>query len=79
MTGPYGIDPEDPCADILLALHRERYGTTRELDRERFSPVIGRRPAPTVPPISDETAALHRAELAAALDGDDDEMRGHVV
>ena len=75
MSAPYGIDPTDPCADILLALHRERYGTTRELDRERFSPVAERRLAPSVPPVSDETAAVHRAQLDAALDAHDDESR----
>lgn len=72
MSTPYGVDVDDACADILLALHRERYGEPRALDRERFSRVVGRRPAPTVPPVSDETAALHRAQLDAALDGRDD-------
>lgn len=45
-TLDYGIPADHDCADLLLALHKERYGPLRALERERFSVVVPVRSRP---------------------------------
>lgn len=78
MRHPYGVDPAHPSADLLVALYRERYGDLHDLERERFSIVVPRRPtpAPVLEPISEEQGDLNLFNLAHDLEARDRLMRG---
>lgn len=78
MRNPYGVDPDHPAADLLIALMVERYGDLRTLERERFSVVVPRRPvpAPVHEPISEEVGDLHLFTLTHDLEVRDRLMRG---
>ena len=78
MRRPYGVDPDHPCADLLVALMVERYGDLRDLERERFSVVVPRRktPAPVLEPISEAQGDLNLFMLTHDLEVRDRLMRG---
>lgn len=70
MTYPYGVDPSHRSADLLVALLAERHGDLRDLEKERFTPVVATRPKPRrrLPPITRLDAARHGLDLVKALD-----------
>lgn len=66
----FGIDPSHPSADLLEALMTERYGDLRDLEKERFTPVVATRgkPGRRLPPVNRLDAARNGLDLVAALD-----------
>lgn len=68
----YGIDPDDPSADLLEALMAERYGDIRDLERERFTlvPTRPKRTRPRLRPIGVDEANHNALTLAAETSRD---------
>lgn len=72
---PYGVDPDHPCTNLLVALYRERYGDPRDLERERFT-LVDERPRPALrraalAPVTDAQADDHAYRLGLAIEAHD--------